>query len=64
MTDPQMPARLATEIGRPHGLACRYEYDRVRGVFCYRFTRHGRFIGSTTDAKKVVAKMERYAETK
>ena len=63
MTDPQGPARLATEIGRPYGLTCRYEYDPRRG-FAYRFFRHGRFIGSVSDPKRVVAKMERYATAK
>lgn len=58
--DPQQPARLANAIGRPVGLACRYEWDGHK--FRYRFFRHGYYIGVVNDPKRVIAKMERYVD--
>lgn len=59
--NPQAPARLATEIGIKYGLRCKYEYDRRKRTFVYRFFRHGCFIGATADPTKVVSLMEKYA---
>lgn len=61
MNDPQSPARLATQIGRPRGLVCRYEWDARKQKFIYRFFRYGKYVGAVSDPKRVVAKMERYA---
>lgn len=52
---------LANRIGRPLRLLCKYEQDRARRVFAFRFYRHGIFIGSTTDPKKVIHKMGKFA---
>lgn len=52
---------VANEIGKPACVTCRYEYDRHLREFAWRFFRHGRYIGSTTVAKNVVVKAERYA---
>lgn len=64
MTDPQAPARLANEIGRPVGLVCSYRWNAGKRKFLYHFFRRGVFIGATADAKKVVSKMEKYACSK
>ncbi len=61
MNDPNAPARLANEIGRPHGLFCKYAVSRKTKEFTYQFFRHGHFLGETADAKKVISKMEKYA---
>lgn len=58
---PQHVANVATEIGRRKGLVCRYEYDRAKGKFMYRFFRRGMFLGSVGNASRVISKMERYA---
>ena len=59
-----VPANVANHIGQSVGLSCRYEYDRAKQKFMYRFYRHGRYIGAVSDPKRVVAKMERYATAK
>jgi len=61
MTDPGLPARQATAIGKGKGLTCRYEYDRAKRKFMYRFFRHGCYLGATSKPEEVVAKMTRYA---
>ena len=61
---PQAPVSMANSIGRPLGLECHYEYDRIKGKFLYRFYRHRRYIGSVSDPARVVARMERYANSK
>ena len=64
MSDPQLPARLANQIGKHLGLSCRYEWDRKKQTFAYHFYRRHLFLGSVVDPTKVIAKMERYASTK
>lgn len=59
--NPQHFANIANEVGRKQGLTCRYEWDSKRGRFMYRFFRRGMFLGAVGDARRVVAKMERYA---
>lgn len=64
MASPSAPVNLANLIGRPAGLFCRYEYDRAKQKFMYRFYRRGHYIGATGDPAQVVAKMERYVTAK
>lgn len=64
MASPLAPVFVANSIGQPVGLSCRYEYDRVKQKFMYRFFRRGRYLGAVGDPAKVVAKMERYATVK
>jgi len=51
----------ANLMGKNGGLIVRYEWDGVKRKFIFRFFRHGRFICSLIDEKRVIAKMERLA---
>lgn len=64
MASPLAHANVANLIGQSVGLTCRYEYDRTKQKFMYRFFRRGRYLGAVSDPKRVVAKMERYATAK
>lgn len=53
---------VANEIGAPKRLTCRYEWDRQKNRFLFRFFRRGMFIGATGDASRVAVKMAAFAK--
>lgn len=54
---------LANAIGKPKGVQCKYEWDRVKRVFVWRFYRRNIAIGSTATPGEVVKRMTKFITT-
>lgn len=61
MITPTQIVAAANQIGERGNVSVRYEYDRVKREFRFRFYRQRYYIGSTLDPKEVIPKMEKYA---
>ncbi len=54
----------ANEIGREKGVVVRYEYDRIKQSFRFRFYRHGTYVGCAAKPEAVMSKMHQFIEAR
>ena len=59
MADVSAMERRANLICSGSGVECRYEWDRLKAEFRWRFYRGGRFVASTVVSEKVSRIAER-----